>query len=202
MKITLESTLHVARKAFGATIFAGSLLLAASGARAQIYNVNLLFMDGANSATLTGTVDIPIGNYTIQSVSPSPFTAANLTLTVNATSYAVDNVLTDIIHGTGQFFIDATATTLTFNTANTDAGDPADLVFSDNLNAFANDRFVIGSNGDPQFEAAYTGAGSVTSSAVTFPTVFGNVVATPEPATLALAGLGAMALMFFRRQSK
>jgi len=182
----------------GGAVCAGAVLLIASSAQAQIYNVDRSITDGTSSATLIGTLDIPIGSYTIQNASASPFTSVNLTLTVNATIFVLDNALTGIITGTGQFFIDATPTTLTFSTANSDGGDPADLEFSDTTLLYANDRYVIGSNADPQFEAAYTAAGSVLSTTVTFPTVFGTAV--PEPTTLALAGLGGVCLLLFSRR--
>jgi hypothetical protein len=187
-------------KPFTGAVCAGALMLIASSAQAQIYNVDRSFTDGVNNATLIGTVEIPLGSYTIQDSSASPFSSVNLTLTVAGTPYTVDNVLTGIISGTGQFLIDATPTTLTFNTANSNASNPADLVFSDNSIVYDNDRYVIGSNGDPQFEAAYTGAGSVISTAVTYPTVFGTA-AVPEPTTLALVGLSGLAtFMGIRRR--
>jgi hypothetical protein len=200
MKIEIRPTIHQVIKTFGLTVCAGAVLLAASSAQAEVYFVNRSFTDGSSIATLTGTVDIPLGSYTIQNEGASPFTSVNLTLTVNATGFAVNNVLTGLINGTGQFNINATATTLTFGTANSNGGNPADLEFSDTTDTQANDRYVLGSNGDPQFEAGFTSAGSVLSTTVTFPTVFAT--AAPEPTTLALTGLGGMALMLFRRQRK
>ena len=175
-------------------------LLAACSAKAEIYFVNRSFTDGSTTATLTGTVDVPLGSHTIQNMGASPFTSVNLILTVNAITFAVNNVLTGLIQGTGQFNINATATTLTFGTANSNGANPADLVFSDATDTQVNDRYVLGSNGSPQFEAGYTRAGSVLSTTVTFPTVFAT--AAPEPTTQALAGLGGMALMMFRRRRK
>ena len=200
MKINLNSTIRQAFKIIGATICAGAVLLIASSAQAQIYIVNRSFAAGVSNATLTGTLQIPLGNYIIHNAGPSPFTSVNLTLTVNSTSFTLNNALTGIILGTGQFVINATPTTLTFNTAHADGTNPADLVFSDNTNPAAIDRYSIGSDGAPHFEAAFTGAGNVNSSTVTFPTVFAT--AAPEPATLTLAGLGGVALMLFRRQRK
>jgi hypothetical protein len=200
MKIKINSTIRRAFKTFSLSAGAVAALLTATSARAEIYFVNRSFTDGSTTATLIGTVDVPLGSYTIQNMGASPFTSVNLTLTVNATAFAVDNVLTGIIQGTGQFNINATATTLTFGTANSDGGNPADLEFSDTTDPHANDRYVLGSNGDPRFEAGYTSAGSVLSTAVSFPTVFATVA--PEPTTLALAGLGGMALMLLRRRRK
>ena len=102
--------------------------LTASSSQAVVYEVNRTF--GIPSATLTGTVDVPLGNYVIQNETPNPFTDVNLTLTVNAFPYSLTYALTDLVDGTGQFFVDATPTTLTFSTANGDGSNPADLVFS------------------------------------------------------------------------
>jgi hypothetical protein len=102
---------------------------------------------------------------------------------------------TSLITGTGQFLIDANASTLIFNTANTNAQNPADLIFR---TASTNDRYIIGSNGDPHFEAAYTSAGDVLNENITFPTQFGTIV--PEPSTLILFSLAAGAFLMLRRR--
>jgi hypothetical protein len=168
-----------------------------SHAQSLVYTVNRSFSDGVNVATLNGTVEIPVGNYIIQNSGPSPFTAVNLALTVQGSSYDVDNVLTGEIVGTAKFFIDANSTDLTFNTANFSAGDPADLVFSDVLILYTGDRYGIGSDGNPTVEVAFTASGDVISGGP-FPTVFGTVV--PEPSALALTELSGLLLLFFCRQ--
>src|SRR4051794_38596284 len=89
-------------------------------ARAVTYVVNRSFTNGASTATLTGTLDVPIGDYIIQNSSASPFTNVNLSLTVNAVSYNLVHALTDLINGTGQFGINATPTALSFSVANAD----------------------------------------------------------------------------------
>jgi hypothetical protein len=168
--------------------------LVASSIQATTYNVNRSF----SGATLTGTLDIPVGNYTIQNAGLSPFTAVDLTLTVNATPYNLVNALTGTILGTGQFIIDATPTTLTFDTANADGVNPADLVFSDTTLPFDHNRYAIGYNGLPGFEIAFTNTGDTSSSFVAFPEVFGTVV--PEPSSLALASLGLLGMSYRRRK--
>jgi hypothetical protein len=168
--------------------------LVTNSSQAVVYEVNRLFTEGFSIATLTGTVDVPIGNYVIQNTTPNPFTAVDLTLTVNASTYNLTNVSTDSIYGSGQFTIDATPTTLTFN-ASGDISNPADLVFHGNHPLFIN-RYVIGSNGFPAFEVAYTDAGTVGTTGVSFPTVFGTAV--PEPSSLLL--IVAAGMMFTCRR--
>jgi hypothetical protein len=99
----------------------------------------------------------------------------------------VDHVLTGSILGTGEFLVNATATSLTFSTANANSGNPADLVFSDNTVVSANDRYVIGSDGAPHFEAAYTAAGSGYVDSIVLPAAWG--VAVPEPSTASLMAI-------------
>jgi hypothetical protein len=171
--------------------------MVASRSQAVTYEVNRSFTDGISTATLTGTVNVIIGNYVIQNANPNPFTAVNLNLTVNATSYNLTNALTDIVFGTGQFFIDATPTTLTFSTANGNGVNPADLIFSDNTNPSSTNRYAIGSNGNPAFEVAYTDAGFVVAGA-RFPTVFGTAV--PEPSSITLFSLAMLWLGLRRRR--
>jgi hypothetical protein len=184
--------------AFLTTLITTGTLVAPSPAIANLYTVNRAWSGSGGNATLTGTLDIPMGSYTLMNQPPSPFFAVDLTLTVNGTPYAVNNVLTHSIRGTGQFSVVASSTALIFS-ANGDGSNPASLVFSDNLQPYADNRYVIGSNGDPAFEVAYTYAGDVLANvAPSFPVEFGVVI--PEPSALALAGLGAAALLIARRR--
>jgi hypothetical protein len=64
-----------------------------------------------------------------------------------------------------------------------DAVNPADLVFSDNLDSSSFNRYSIGSNGNPEFQVAHTEAGSVFGD-VRFPDTFG--IAIPEPASVTM----------------
>src|SRR4029434_1774230 len=111
-----------------------------------------------------------LGNYTIMNGGGDPFMNVMLTLTVNGTPFTLDHANTSQIFGTGEFFIDATMTSLTFDTANADEGNPADLNFYDSIDT---NRYVVGSNGDPHFEAAYTTAGDVIDD-ISFPFLFGT----------------------------
>jgi hypothetical protein len=161
-----------------------ALLMAGGSAQAAVYTVNQSFTEGPNTAVLTGTVSIPIGSYVIQNSGASPFTSVNLSLTVNGVSYGLSYALTDYVFGTGQFLIEATPTSLTFNTANADDFNPADLIFSDNTNPAQLNRYAIGSDGDPGFELAHAGSGILLSGA-SFPLVFGAI---PEPSAGFFAG--------------
>ena len=166
-------------------------MVVASSAQATLYSVNRSF----GTATLTGILDIPVGNYTIQNESASPFSSVSLTLTVNGFPWELTHVLTDDIRGLGRFFIDASPASLTFSTANGDGSNPADLVFSD-LDTSTHNRYVIGSDGSPGFEAAYTHSGDAVVGAV-FPIVFATAI--PEPGTVTLLALGLIALGAARR---
>jgi hypothetical protein len=178
-----------------ATIVTLIALAASSDARADVYNINRYITDGTEQATLTGTVSIPEGNYILMAGDASPFTSVNLTMTLDGTPYGLDLVLTSLIQGTGEFIIDATPTGLTFDTANADAYDSADLTFSDNPDSQSGDRYAIGYDAVPGFEAAYTDtAGFYTPT--TQPIVFGAAV--PEPSALGLLALGTIATIVCR----
>ena len=168
---------------------AAALLVIPHLALADIYTVDRSFALGIVSNTLTGTIEIPEGNYTIINGGPSPFTTVNLTLTVNGTSYSLPYVITSYISGTGEFFINAAPTELVFNTANGDGVNPADLDFSVlpyNLGGANSVRYAIGSDEDPAFEASLTPVAGDTPVPVVFPVVFGTTTPAPEPSSLAL----------------
>jgi hypothetical protein len=173
--------------------------MCATRAMAATYAVNRSFREGITTAMLSGTVAIPFGDYVLQSLSASPFTNVDLTLKVNATSYHLDRALTGIIGGTGRFLISADAANLEFNTTGGNGSNPADLVFSDTTNAENNNRYVIGSNGNPGFEAAYTNTGSAIAD-LSFPIVFG--IAVPEPGGLSSLSLGMLGLFMRRRRAR
>jgi hypothetical protein len=150
-----------------------------------IYQVDRSFPGGPNFVTLAGTVDVPLGSYTITNRGASPFTSVDLTLTVNGTSYSLTHVFTDLISGTGEFFINATPASLTFNVANANGSNPADLIFSENSSfAFASDRYTIGTDGVSEIESVVTGAGNRSVSGEMIPDQW--ALAVPEPSTLSL----------------
>jgi hypothetical protein len=162
------------------TWFSLALLFLTKPVAAQVtYTIDREFPDLA--ATLTGTVQIPEGSFTIMNQGPSPFTSVDLTLTVNGTSYALTTAFTGAIRGTGEFLINATSTTLTFDALNADGSNPADLQFFPG-NVFSMNRYVIGHDGSPGgFEtiSSATGGGTVMT---TLPAVFG-ITSVPEPPT-------------------
>lgn len=177
------------RRILSLSLAAIALVTLAPGATAGvIYDVNRIWTDGSQNASLIGTVDVDLGNYNIQNAGAHPFNAVNLTLTVGATAYNVSNVLTSLISGTGLFNIQATTTELIFD-ASGNGVNPADLIISDG--GSSGNRYVIGSNGNPAFERAISAAGNpISNSGPVFPLVWATVASVPEPASLALLGLG------------
>ena len=154
-------------------------------APAATYFFNTFFRDINSTAALSGTLEIPIGNYTIRNSGPSPFESVDLTLTVRAGSYKLTNALTGNIRGTGEFYIYATPTTLTFDTSIADGQNPATLVFSDNTDPVVEDLFAIGYDASPGFETAITHTGDVFTT-INFPIVFAQV---PEPSTFKIGAV-------------
>jgi hypothetical protein len=139
-------------------------------------------------------VDVPLGDYTIMNSGPSPFTNVALTMTINGVPYLLVRADTLQITGTGQFIINASASSLLFSTANANGTNPADLVFSD----ATSDRFSdplhavgygIGTDGDPAFENAVAGTTAAVSS-VSFPFVFGTASVPDTGPTLLMFGIG------------
>lgn len=172
--------------------------MVALSAQAVIYSVNRSFKDVIWISTLTGTVDCPLGTYTIENSGSSPFTAVNLTLTANGGTFHLTSVLTDNIAGTGEFIINATPTALIFNTANADGNNPADLQFTDNwLPPFRN-NYAIGSDESPGFESAFV-PGADFDSGLSLPVSFGTAV--PEPSIGLLGGSVLLGLCCFRTRS-
>ena len=182
----------------GATSLAAMLTPVAAMAASVTYDVNRSWSNSGNNASLVGTVDVPVGSYTIQNGTPNPFTNVNLTLTVNSNSFPVLNTAyTSVIYGTGQFLVNATSSALTFNTANANGGNPANLTFVNSFTGLSGPRYLIGSDGALGFEVAinipsifYVSA-PVAFGPVTFGTAQQPPTSVPEPsAILSLLGLG------------
>ncbi len=181
-----------------ATLTAAANLAFLPSANAITYDVSRTF--GGGTATQVGNVDVALGSYTIMNGGPSPFTYVNLTLTLNGTAYSLDHADTSLIFGADQFLIDATASSLNFGTANGDSANPADLQFFDLSNT---SRYVIGSDGLPNFEAAYSPTEGMLSS-VSLPLVFGTVT-FPVPdagSTLAMLGISLFGLGLVLRRGQ
>ena len=178
----------------GATSLAAMLTPVA--ATAVTFTVNRSWSGFGNNASLVGTVDVPVGSYTIQNGTPNPFTNVNLILTVNGNPFPVLNAAdTSNISGTGQFLVNATSSTLTFNTANANGSNPADLAFVNSSTGFGGPFYVIGTDGVPGFEIAINTSPEVAAS-VAFPVTFGTVQQVqqvPEPASL--FGLGVLSTL-------
>jgi hypothetical protein len=178
----------------GATSLAAMLTPVA--ATAVTFTVNRSWSESGNNASLVGTVDVPVGSYTIQNGTPNPFTNVNLILTVNGNPFPVLNAAdTSNISGTGQFLVNATSSTLTFNTANADGTNRANLAFVNSSTGFGGPLYGIGTDGNPGFEIAINTSPEVAAS-VAFPVTFGTVQQVqqvPEPASL--FGLGVLSTL-------
>ena len=184
----------------GATSLAAMLTPVA--AKAITYTVNRSWSNGSNNASLVGTVDVPIGSYTINSTgTPNPFTNVNLTLTVNGTPFTLDTVVipSGSISGTGQFLVNATSSTLTFNT-NVSGFNAARVRFQNSGNPFGNRWYEIGTFLDfftfqlVNFEGSIASPGfTEVVASVSLPVTFGTAQTAqqvPEPASL--FGLGVL----------
>jgi hypothetical protein len=174
-----------------ATLSAISTFAIAPSANAITYDVSRSWTDGTFTASLFGTVDVPLGNYTITNGGPSPFTSVNLTMILNGTTSALlSQANTSLIYGTGQFFIFSTASSLIFDAANGDAYNPADLVFKDAANLA---RYGIGSDGIPSFEAGYNpffSPSTTVLASVALPNAFGTAASSVPDAGSTLTMLG------------
>ncbi len=183
----------------GATSLAAMLTPVA--AKAVTFTVNRSWSNGSDNASLVGTVDVPIGSYTIQNGTPNPFTNVNLILTVNGNPFTLDTVVipSGIINGTGQFLVNATSSTLTFNT--NASGSNADRVrFQNSGNPFGNRQYEIGTFIDKSTFQLANLEGSISSAgftevlaSVSLPVTFGTAQTAqqvPEPASL--FGLGVL----------
>jgi hypothetical protein len=182
----------------GATSLAAMLTPVA--ATAVTFTVNRSWSNGSNNASLVGTVDVPIGSYTINSTgTPNPFSNVNLTLTVNGTPFTLDTATTSGVFGTGQFLVNATSSTLTFNT-NVPGVDQATVRFQNSGNPFGNRRYEIGTFLDVFTFQLVNLEGSTASpgftevvASVSLPVTFGTAQTAqqvPEPASL--FGLGVL----------
>ncbi|MCZ8119796.1 MAG: PEP-CTERM sorting domain-containing protein [Microcystis sp. LE18-22.4A] len=184
----------------GATSLAAMLTPVA--ATAVTFTVNRSWSNGSNNASLVGTVDVPIGSYTINSTgTPNPFTNVNLTLTVNGTPFTLDTVVipSGSISGTGQFLVNATSSTLTFNT-NVSGFNAARVRFQNSGNPFGNRWYEIGTFLDfftfqlVNFEGSIASPGfTEVVASVSLPVTFGTAQTAqqvPEPASL--FGLGVL----------
>ncbi|GBF53020.1 hypothetical protein N0824_00869 [Microcystis sp. 0824] len=182
----------------GATSLAAMLTPVA--AKAITYTVNRSWSQSGNNASLVGTVDVPIGSYTIDSTgTPNPFTNVNLTLIVNGTPFTLDAADTSNISGTGQFLVNATSSTLTFNT-NASGFSAATVRFLNSGNPFGNRQYEIGTFLDSSTFQLANLEGSIASpgftrvvASVSLPVTFGTAQTAqqvPEPASL--FGLGVL----------
>ena len=167
-------------------------LISVSSTNAITYDVSRMWTDifGTGTATLTGTVDVPIGNYTITNGGLTPFTNINLILRAfenangvapfeNGAPIPLDHVDTSFVKGSGVFSINATSSTLIFGASISDIFSAADINF---FNTPENTGYTIGSDFAGEFEA---GRGQTFGMIgfLQFPIVFGTAHTTPVPET-------------------
>ncbi|RPH89655.1 MAG: PEP-CTERM sorting domain-containing protein [Chroococcales cyanobacterium metabat2.561] len=189
----------------GATSLAAMLTPVAAMAIPVVttFNVNRSWSQGSDTASLVGTVDVPVGSYTIQNGTPNPFTNVNLTLTVNGNAVTLNAVdLTDTL-APAQFLVNATSSVLTFNAdvsgCSSDCG--SRLVFIDSSLGQSNGPFYrIGSRFLGPVISREVGViispFTAVESSLNFPVTFGTAqqqppTSVPEPtATVGLLGLG------------
>ncbi|TRU94088.1 MAG: PEP-CTERM sorting domain-containing protein [Microcystis wesenbergii Mw_QC_B_20070930_S4] len=170
------------------------------------FNVNRSWSDGSDTASLVGTVDVPLGSYTIQDGAPNPFTNVNLTLTVNGNAVTLNAVdLTDT-SAPAQFLVDATSSVLTFNPDVSDPGCSSSSICSSSLEFIDSSLGLSGPRYSIQLASVFGISESIelglipaftsVSSSPNFPVTFGTAqqqpaTSVPEPtATVGLLGLG------------
>jgi hypothetical protein len=159
------------------------LLMSAFSALAGTYTVNRAWGDDGSSpvsspgsrASLTGTVNIPDGVYVLDKNSPSPFSAVNLTLTMNADGETLAIAMTEVytrISGNAKVIIRADGHQLTFqHTGNASSTDAAVVQFWD-----AGDLacYALGQDIVVDSQMAFC-AGSFVVDKIVFPQVLGVV---------------------------
>jgi hypothetical protein len=190
----------------GATSLAAMLTPVAAMAIPAVttFNVNRSWSSGSDTASLVGTVDVPLGSYTIQNGTPNPFTNVNLTLTVNGNAVTLNAVDVANTLTPAQFLVNATSSVLTFNADTSGCSDicQSELQFIDSSQGLSGPLYRIGSS--------FLSLGSISSieqglirspftsvsSSPNFPVTFGTAqqqpaTSVPEPtATVGLLGLG------------
>jgi hypothetical protein len=186
----------------GATSLAAMLTPVA--AMAVTFNVNRSWSQGSDTASLVGTVDVPLGSYTIQNGTPNPFTNVNLTLTVNGNAVTLNAVDINNTFAPAQFLVNATSSVLTFNAdisgCSSDCSSSLEFINSSQGQAngpiysieSVSDLGSISSEERGVIQSPFT----IVVSSTNFPVTFGTAqqqppTSVPEPtATVGLLGLG------------
>ncbi|TRU86999.1 MAG: PEP-CTERM sorting domain-containing protein [Microcystis novacekii Mn_MB_F_20050700_S1] len=187
----------------GATSLAAMLTPVA--AMAVTFNVNRSWSEGTNNASLVGTVDVPVGSYTIQNGSPNPFTNVNLTLTINGNAVTLNAVNLTETSAPAQFLVNATSSVLTFNPdvsgCSFGAICQSQLEFIDSSQGLSGpfyriqSVFSLGFSQNEEYGVIRSPFTGVTSS-INLPVTFGTAqqqppTSVPEPTTtVGLLGLG------------
>lgn len=189
----------------GATSLAAMLTPVAAMAIPAVttFNVNRSWSEGSDTASLVGTVDVPVGSYTIQNGTPNPFTNVNLTLTLNGNAVTLNAVdLTDTL-APAQFLVNATSSVLTFNAdisgCSNDCVSELEFINSSQGTSGPFYRILLESSFglvDRREQGVIQSPFTSVVSSTNFPVTFGTAqqqppTSVPEPtATVGLLGLG------------
>jgi hypothetical protein len=175
-------------------------LVAVNPVRAVTFNVvGASWTQGSNSASLTGTVDIPIGTYTFAPGqlfgAPAPFTGFDLNLNINGRNSTP--IFSSIRTGaTSSVTLTATAADLQFSTSGASDSSVAYLLFNDFTSSY-----FIGSDAIPGSQFA-SGYGDAVFASRSLPTVFAvssDAQSVPEPTTIPGLLLTGGSLLLLRR---
>jgi hypothetical protein len=185
----------------GATSLAAMLTPVA--AMAVTFNVNRSWSQGSDTASLVGTVDVPLGSYTIQNGTPNPFTNVNLTLTVNGNAVTLNAVDINNTFAPAQFLVNATSSVLTFNADISGCSDDceSELEFINSSQGTSGPFYRIQSVSffgvsESTERGVIQSPFTIVVSSTNFPVTFGTAqqqppTSVPEPtATVGLLGLG------------
>jgi hypothetical protein len=189
----------------GATSLAAMLTPVAAMAIPVVttFNVNRSWSQGSDTASLVGTVDVPVGSYTIQNGTPNPFTNVNLTLTVNGNAVTLNAVDINDTFAPAQFLVNATSSVLTFNAdiSGCSSNCSPSLEFINSSQGLSGPLYRIESkvsfgSSESIEQGVIQSPFTIVESSTNFPVTFGTAqqqppTSVPEPtATVGLLGLG------------
>ncbi|MEA5576090.1 hypothetical protein [Anabaena sp. UHCC 0451] len=160
-----------------------AILASATPSKALTFNVNQSwtgsFAGNGNVATLTGTVDIPVGNYTRNNGNQSsPFTGVNLTLNINGVSDALNASSLNIVNTLASYFINVSSADIKISTSGASGAGSNYLLFT---STSTSSRVLFGSDANPAFVFGSLSSGTLAVTDSSFPLTLGTVAPTPTP---------------------